>query len=124
MAARQPKTTLNPVKCVNLIASSRSFSGTSKSGPSSGDIRRCVTILAGQGDAVEVALLAYSATYTLERDKIVHHVDAAWKPAWVGTDLTRPFTFDGDTLVISGAPSKDPATGEVVIYRIEFTKVR
>jgi hypothetical protein len=67
---------------------------------------------------------AYSATYTLEGDKVVHHVDAAWSPAWAGTDLTRPFALDGDTLVISGASSKDPATGGDVIYRIEFTKVR
>jgi hypothetical protein len=32
--------------------------------------------------------------------------------------------MDGDTLTISGAPSKDPATGEDVIYRIVFNKVR
>ena len=69
-------------------------------------------------------MLANSATYTLEGDKVVHHVDAAWNPAWAGTDLTRPFTLDGDTLVISGAPSKDPATGGDVVYRIEFTKIR
>ena len=69
-------------------------------------------------------MLAYSATYTLEGDKVVHHVDASWNPAWAGTDLIRPFTLDGDTLVISGAPSKDPTTGEEVLYRIEFTKIR
>jgi Lipocalin-like domain len=60
-------------------------------------------------------MLAYSATYTLEDDRVAHHVDAAWNPAWTGTDLIRPFRLDGDTLVISGAPSKDPATGEDVI---------
>ncbi|MCG7394379.1 lipocalin-like domain-containing protein [Microvirga sp. ACRRW] len=69
-------------------------------------------------------MLAYSATYTLEGDKVVHHVDAAWNPAWAGADLNRPFKLDGDNLIISGAPSKDPATGEDVIYRIEFIKVR
>ena len=68
-------------------------------------------------------MLAYSATYTVDRDKVIHHVDAAWNPAWAGTDLIRPFSLDGNTLVISGAPSKDPATGEDVIYRIEFTKL-
>src|SRR3712207_3144604 len=66
-------------------------------------------------------MLAYSAAYTVEDDRVVHHVDAAWNPAWVG-DLIRPYTLDGDTLVISGAPSKDPRTGEEVIYRIEFNK--
>ena len=35
----------------------------------------------------------------------------------------RPFTLEGDRLVISGAPGVDPATGEGVIYRMEFRKV-
>lgn len=68
-------------------------------------------------------MLAYSATYTVEDGRVVHHVDAAWNPAWLG-DLIRPFTLDGDSLVISGAPSKDPATGEDVIYRIAFERAR
>src|SRR5215217_978460 len=67
-------------------------------------------------------MLAYSATYTVEQDRVVHHVDAAWNPAWLG-DLVRPYTLDGDTLTISGAPSKDPVTGEDVIYRIVFKKL-
>ncbi len=66
-------------------------------------------------------MLAYTATYTVEDDRVIHHVDAAWNPAWLG-DLIRPFTLDGDILVISGAPSKDPTTGEDVIYRIEFQR--
>jgi hypothetical protein len=68
-------------------------------------------------------MLAYSATYTLEDDRVIHHVDAAWNPTWLG-DLIRPFRLHGDSLVISGAPSKDPTTGEEVVYRIEFTRLR
>ena len=69
-------------------------------------------------------MLAYSASYTLEDDKVVHHVDAAWNPAWVGLHLVRPFRLEGDTLVIRGAPSKDPTTGEDVIHSMAFTKVQ
>ena len=69
-------------------------------------------------------MLAYSATYTIEDDRVVHHVDASWNQAWTGTDLIRPYTLEGDTLTISGAPSKDPATGEDVMYRIAFRKLR
>ena len=68
-------------------------------------------------------MLAYSATYTLEDDRVIHHVDAAWNPAWLG-DLIRPYKLDGDRLTISGAPSKDPATGQDVVYRIEFQRAR
>lgn len=68
------------------------------------------------------SMLAYAATYELEGDTVIHHVDATWNPAW-GPDLVRPFTLAGDTLVISGAPGQDPVTGEDVVYRMEFRKV-
>jgi hypothetical protein len=69
------------------------------------------------------SMLAYTAGYTVEHGRVVHQVDAAWNPAWLGA-LVRPFKLIGDRLVISGAPSKDPATGEDVLYRIEFARVR
>ncbi len=68
-------------------------------------------------------MLAYSARYTVYDDRVVHHVDGAWNPSWVGMDLIRPYTLEGNRLTISGAPSKDPASGEDVIYSMEFTKV-
>lgn len=67
-------------------------------------------------------MLAYVATYTVEADRVVHHVEAAWNPDWA-VDLSRPFTLEGDSLVISGAPGIDPTTGEEVIYRMTFSKV-
>jgi Lipocalin-like domain len=54
------------------------------------------------------SMLAYVAAYTLEDGKVVHHVEAAWNPVWQ-FDLIRPFTLDGDKLVISDAPGLDPA---------------
>lgn len=67
-------------------------------------------------------MLAYVASYTLEEDRVVHHVDGAWNPNWHG-DLSRPFTLRDGRLTISGAPGIDPATGEEVVYRMEFRKV-
>jgi|SRR5579872_2930050 hypothetical protein len=68
------------------------------------------------------SMLAYAASYELRGNEVIHHVDAAWVPTW-GPDLVRPFTLDGDTLVISGAPGVDPSTGEAVVYRMEFRRV-
>lgn len=67
-------------------------------------------------------MLAYVASYTVEGDKVIHHVEGAWHPMWQ-VDLTRPFELRGDTLIISGAPGTDPSTGEEVTYRMEFEKV-
>ncbi len=67
-------------------------------------------------------MLAYVASYTLEGDRVVHHIDGSWNPNW-SSDVSRPFQLQSGKLVISGAPGVDPATGEEVVYRMEFTKV-
>ena len=69
------------------------------------------------------SLLAYTGTYTLDDEKAVHHVDASWNQAWTGTDQVRFYKLDGDRLTITGAPAKDPRTGQDIIYRIEFERV-
>jgi hypothetical protein len=78
-------------------------------------------------DAEKIALydsmLAYSASYSIEGNTVTHQVDGSWNPAWGKSPLIRPFQLDGDSLVISGAPGKDPVTGEEVVYRMEFRKV-
>lgn len=77
----------------------------------------------GQRAALFDTMLAYVARYTIEGDRVIHHVERAWNPDWE-IDLTRPFRLDGDRLSISGAPGRDPATGEEVVYRMEFDRVR
>ncbi|MGP6086207.1 lipocalin-like domain-containing protein [Antarctobacter jejuensis] len=67
-------------------------------------------------------MLAYVASYTLEADRVVHHVEGAWNPDWE-IDLSRPFKLTGDRLEISGAPGVDPVTHEEVIYRMTFVRV-
>lgn len=67
-------------------------------------------------------MLAYTATYTVEDKQVIHHVDAAWTPAWV-SDLIRPFALGQETLTIGGAPSTDPRTGEDVLYRLVFKRL-
>ncbi|WP_108861449.1 lipocalin-like domain-containing protein [Ruegeria sp. Alg231-54] len=67
-------------------------------------------------------MLAYVASCTLEEDRVIHHVDGSWNPKWAG-DVSRPFKFRVDRLVISGAPGIDPRTGEEVVYQLEFTRV-
>jgi hypothetical protein len=34
-------------------------------------------------------MIAYAGTYTLESDKVTHHVDISWNEAWTGTDQVR-----------------------------------
>lgn len=61
------------------------------------------------------SMLAYTASYAIEGNTVIHTVDGSWNPAWGTTPLIRPFLLEGDHLVISGAPGRDPTTGEEVI---------
>ena len=68
------------------------------------------------------SMLAYAGTYTLYDDRVVHHIDTSWNQTWTGTDQVRFYKIDGNVLTITGAPTKDPTTGQEVVYRIQFRK--
>lgn len=56
-------------------------------------------------------LTAYAGTYTLDVEKVIHHVDVSWNEAWTGTDQVRFYKLDGNTLTITSAPNKSPVDG-------------
>ena len=35
------------------------------------------------------SMLAYAGTYTVDGEKVVHHVDISWNESWTGTDQVR-----------------------------------
>lgn len=76
----------------------------------------------GEKVALFDSMLAYSASFTLEEGRVVHHVDGAWNPAWKGA-LIRPYKIAGLKLFIRDAPGEDPVTGEDVVYDLEFEKM-
>ena len=43
-------------------------------------------------------MMAYSGRYRMQADRIITTVDSAWHPSWLGTEQTRYFKHDGDTL--------------------------
>jgi hypothetical protein len=65
----------------------------------------------GRGDGVSEkaaafeGYLSYAGRYTFQGDRVVHHVEAALIPDWVGTDLVRLAEFRDDLLILSTEPS-------------------
>jgi hypothetical protein len=51
-------------------------------------------------------MVVYAGTFTLEAEKVTHHIDISWKQAWTGTDQVRFYTLDGNMLSITTAPYK------------------
>jgi Lipocalin-like domain len=57
------------------------------------------------------SLIAYAGTYSIDADKVSHHIDASWNQAWTGTTQVRQFQIAGKTLTIRTLPAKNALTG-------------
>lgn len=50
--------------------------------------------------------IAYAGRYTFTGDKVVHHVEVASIQNWVGTDLIRSVTLQGDRVTLRTPPTQ------------------
>ncbi|WP_084687899.1 lipocalin-like domain-containing protein [Paraburkholderia oxyphila] len=69
-------------------------------------------------------LVAYAGTYSIEGDKVSHHVDASWNQSWTGTTQVRQFRIDGDFLYIRTLHAKSPITGKESSSELVWIKVK
>ena len=53
-------------------------------------------------------MIAYTGRYRVENGHVITKVEAAWNPAWVGTDQVRAVRFDGDRLYLQSPPMPHP----------------
>jgi hypothetical protein len=52
--------------------------------------------------------IAYTGRWRVDGEKFITKVDAAWSPAWVGTEQIRFWRVEGDKLFITSAPVAVP----------------
>jgi hypothetical protein len=78
----------------------------------------------GERVKLHETMSAYSGTYTLDSEKVVHHVDISWNEAWTGTDQVRFYSVDGDVLTIKQVLYKSPADGREGQAVIVWEKVK
>jgi hypothetical protein len=81
----------------------------------------------GEGNAQQVraaylGYIAYFGTYEVAADgqSVVHHVQGALNPAWVGGTQVRKMRFDEDRLVLS---ADVPKSGSVVTHTLTWERV-
>jgi hypothetical protein len=91
------------------------------------DEHRKPPAVAAPTDAEKSALfdgvLAYAGTYSIDGDKVSHHVDVSWNQAWTGTIQVRHFKIDGKVLHIRSVPAKNPRDGRLSWSALVWTKV-
>jgi hypothetical protein len=77
-------------------------------------------------DAEKLALydtmFAYSGRYTVEPDRVIHHVDLSWNESWSGTDQVRFCRIDDHTLTYTSAPAKNPFDGRDVVHEVVWAR--
>ena len=49
--------------------------------------------------------VAYAGRYTLDGDKVIHHVEISSIQNWVDTDLIRSIRFEGERIVLVAPPT-------------------
>ena len=64
--------------------------------------------------------LAYTGTYEVVGDAIVHRVATALFPNWVGTEQRRRFTYGGNVLTVGTDPME--VGGEVVVNELVWIR--
>ena len=67
-------------------------------------------------------MFAYSGTYTVELDRVVHHVDLSWNEAWSGTDQVRFCKVDERTLTYTSTPAKNPFDGREIVHEVTWER--
>lgn len=77
-------------------------------------------------DAEKVALydtmFAYAGTFTIDHEKVIHHIDMSWNEAWTGTDQMRFYKLQNDELTYISAPAKNPMTGRDCVHTVIFRR--
>ena len=67
-------------------------------------------------------MFAYAGTYSVEADRVIHHVDISWNEAWTGTDQIRHFELKGNTLTLTTRIT-DSASNTEAHYAVVWEKV-
>lgn len=85
--------------------------------------------LAGTDAEIRAAfngLSAYFGRYEVDQTKgvIVHRLDGAWFPNWIGRDLPRYFNLDGDTLTLSTDAIDNPGEGNSARHILRWQRNR
>lgn len=66
---------------------------------------------------------AYSGTYTLTSDGIMHQVQASSFQNWVGTEQFRYVDVVGDTMTVKTPPLKAPPEGKLKVTTLVFKRL-
>jgi hypothetical protein len=69
------------------------------------------------------SMVAYAGRYTVEPDRVIHHVEQSWNQAWTGTDVVRFYKFEGGRLTLTTAPAANPRDGKMSVSTLVWERL-
>jgi len=66
---------------------------------------------------------AYAGSYTFTEDGVIHHVEVAADPTWIGGDQRRFARLQGNRLIILTPPHKGPVSPNPVVISAVFERI-
>jgi hypothetical protein len=69
------------------------------------------------------SMVAYAGRYTVEPDRVIHHVEQSWNQAWTGTDVVRFYKFDANRLTLTTAPAPNPRDGKMSVSTLVWERL-
>lgn len=73
---------------------------------------------------LQETIFAYAGTYSIDADKVIHHVDISWNQSWTGTDLVRFYKLNDNILTITTAPVQDAVDGKEGKFVLVWERVQ
>ncbi|MFI0907262.1 lipocalin-like domain-containing protein [Streptomyces sioyaensis] len=61
--------------------------------------------------------MSYAGTWRREGDRVVHTIDVAPEPGWLGSEQSRDLELDGEDLVLHGTSLVGPVQRRVLHWR-------
>jgi Lipocalin-like domain len=92
----------------------------------SGQLKRPASTTYTDAERAEIhkgIINGYVGTYSVEGNKVIHHVLTSSRPEFVGSDQIRYFEVNGKTLIIKTAPIKAVQSGQDIVATLIFEKV-
>jgi hypothetical protein len=69
-------------------------------------------------------MLAYSGTYSIDGNKVIHEIEFSWNQSWNGTNQQRTFVIQGNKLMIRTEPTVSPVNRKRIISTLAWRWIK
>ena len=70
------------------------------------------------------SMYAYTGTFTVDGNTVIHHIDVSWNENWTGTEQVRNVRLEADKLYISTNPQSNGFDGKIIVGELVWEKVK